>query len=109
MLSKEEEDFVKYWRENRLKKRKIFRQTLISLPAGIIIVVAIFINFFSGWYKRATMVANANSSVFVVLLIAGILIVAFVAIFSSYHKWDVNETRYKELISQQNSDIQQIN
>lgn len=106
MYTKDEEAFIKYWQENRLKRKKIFKQMLISLPAGIIIVVAIFVNFFSGWYKRATMVANANSSIFIILLIAGILIVAFIAIFTSYHKWDINETRYKELISRKVSENQ---
>lgn len=97
MYTKDEAAFIKYWEENRLKKKKIFKQALISLPAGIIIVVAIFINFFSGWYKRAAMVANTDPSIIIILLIAGILIVAFIAIFSSYHKWDVNEARYREL------------
>jgi len=106
MYTKEEEAFIKYWKEERLKKRKILKHLLLSLPIGIIIVVAIFVNFLSGWYKRANMIANANPSVFLVLLIAGILIVAFIAIFASYHKWDINETRYKELISRKNFDNQ---
>lgn len=70
---------------------------LVGLPAGLILVVAILLNFMSGWYKRATMVANADPSLFIILIIAGIIIVAFAGIFSSYHKWDINENRYKEL------------
>lgn len=72
---------------------------LVGLPFGIVLMIAILLNFMSGWYKRATMVANADPSLFIILLIAGIIIVAFAGIFSSYHKWDINETRYKELIS----------
>lgn len=106
MHSKEDEAFIKYWAVERKKKRRLLKHALMSLPIGIIIVVAIFINFFSGWYKKATMVANADPSIFIILLIAGILIVAFLAIFASYHKWDINETRYKELISQKKSENQ---
>jgi len=97
MLTKEEEEFIKYWEANRLKKKKIFRQVLIGLPAGLILMIAILANFLSGWYKRATMVANADPSFFLILIIAGIIIVAFAGVFSSYHKWDINENRYKEL------------
>ena len=99
MYTKEEEDFMKYWAENRTKKRRFFRQMLLGLPTGLILVIAIMVNFFSGWYKRATMVANADPSLFIILIIAGIIIVAFAGIFTSYHKWDINETRYKELLN----------
>lgn len=104
MYTKEEEAFVKYWSEERLQKKKMVKQILLSLPLGIIVVVAIFINYLSGWYKKATMVANANPSIFLVLLIAGILIVAFIAVFTSYHKWDINETRYRELLAREQND-----
>lgn len=99
MYTEEEASFIKYWEVNRFKKKKFFRQVLLGLPAGLILFIAILLNFFSGWYKRATMDANADPSVFVVLIIAGIIIVAFAGIFTYYHKWDINETRYKELIS----------
>ncbi|MFT4092111.1 MAG: hypothetical protein QM640_00635 [Niabella sp.] len=99
MYTREEEQFMKYWETNRLKKKKIFKQVLLGVPAGLVMMIAIFINFFSGWYKRATMEANADPSLFVILLIAGIIIVAFAGVFTSYHKWDINETRYKELIN----------
>lgn len=98
-LTQQEAQFVEYWKDARLQKRKLFRNILVGLPLGLIIVAAVFINFFSGWYKRASMVANADPSLFIILLVAGIFIVAFIAIFSSYHKWDINENRYQELIS----------
>ena len=99
MYTPEEEAFIKYWSEKRLKKKSVFKQVLIGLPAGIILMVAIFLNFISGWYKRATMMANADPSIFLILIIAGILIVAFAGVFTSYHRWDINETRYQELIN----------
>ncbi len=90
---------MRYWEANRLKKKRSLKNILISTPLGIVLVIGIFINFFSGWYKRAAMEANADPSLFLVLLIAGIIIVAFVGIFSSYHKWDINENYYKELLA----------
>lgn len=99
MYTKEEEAFIKYWEANRHKKKKFFRQMLVGLPIGLLMMIAILLNFMSGWYKRAIMVANADPSFFIVLLIAGICIVAFAGIFSSYHKWDINETRYKDLMN----------
>jgi hypothetical protein len=99
MYSQEEEHFIKYWEANRKKKKRVFRQILLGLPAGLILMIAILANFMSGWYKRASMVANADPSLFIILLIAGIIIVAFAGVFTSYHKWDINETRYKELIN----------
>lgn len=97
MYTKEESDFMQYWEINRLKKKRFFKNMLVGLPIGILIVIAIFLNFFSGWYKRATMMANADPSFFIILIIGGVIIVAFAGVFSSYHKWDINENRYKEL------------
>ncbi|ANH83633.1 hypothetical protein A8C56_01340 [Niabella ginsenosidivorans] len=99
MYTQKEEAFIKYWEAHRLKKKRSLKNILISTPLGIILVIGIFVNFFSGWYKRAAMEANADPSLFLVLLVAGIIIVAFVGIFSSYHKWDINENYYKELLA----------
>lgn len=99
MYTKEEEAFIKYWESNRHKKKKILGRLAWGLPAGTILFVAILLNFYSGWYTRASMIANADPSLFIVLLIGGIIIVAFTSIFSSYHKWDRNEAYYKNLIN----------
>lgn len=102
MYTKEEEAFIKYWEAHRLKKKRSLKNFLISAPLGILLVVSIFINFFSGWYKKAAMEANADPSLFLILLIAGVIIVAFIAVFSSYHKWDINENYYKSLLARKN-------
>lgn len=99
MLTREEEDFVVYWEENRDRKRKVLYQLAAGLPLGLALVVAIFVNFFAGWYKRATMIFRADSSMFIVLMIAALLIVVFVTVFSVKHKWDLHETRYRELLA----------
>lgn len=104
MLTKEELNFVEYWKENRIQKRKVFKQLALGLPLSVLLVIAIFVNFFSSWYKRAEMARNEavqqnQSSLILVLIIAALLIVAFIVVFSVKHKWDINEQRYKELIS----------
>ena len=100
MLSDEEKGFLEYWEINRLRKRKVWKQLAIGLPAGVAIVVAIFINLFSGWDKKADMaMQKEKSSLIIVLVIASLLIVAFSVIFSARHRWDMDEQHYKELMA----------
>ena len=106
MLNPEEQGFVNYWRANRLRRKKVFQQLALGLPLGVILAVGIFANFFSGWYKKAEMVRNKEiaqhqSSLLLVLLVAVLLIVVFIVIFSVRHKWDINEQRYRELLSRE--------
>lgn len=99
MITKEESAFIAYWQQNRLKKKKVLRQLYVGLPLGVVMITAIFANFFSGWYKRAEMVMRREqTSLILVLMIAAVLIVIFVVIFSARHRWDINEQRYKELL-----------
>lgn len=101
MLSDSEKRFMAYWEENRLREKKIFKQWLVGLPVGLLLGVPIILNFFSSWYVRADMVRNsriANRDFNpLVLMIAVLLIISFMAIFSKRHKWDMNEQKYKEL------------
>jgi hypothetical protein len=104
MLNDEEKNFIEYWEYHRLKKRKVVKQLSVGLPLGVVIVAAIFINFFSGWDKRAQMVINTDPSVILIVIIACLLIVLFIAIFSVRHRWDLNEQRYKELLARRDED-----
>ncbi len=101
MLTNQEKAFIEYWAENRLKKKKGLRQYYFGLPMATLLVVSIFANFFSGWYKRAEMKmrASVSPSLVIVLLIAALSIVAFIVIFSFRHKWETNEQYYRELLS----------
>ena len=106
MLNSEEQRFVEYWRENRIRRKKIYRQLAIGLPMATLLVVTIFANYFSSWYKKAEMVRNQvnqqnNSSLMLVLIIAALFIVVFIVIFSARHKWDQHEQRYRELLARQ--------
>lgn len=96
MLSQEEKDFLVYWEQNRDRQKKTFRQWLIGLPIGLLLGVPIFINYATGWYKRAGMVAGSQFNP-IVLIIALLAIVTFMAIFYKQYQWDQYEQRYWEL------------
>lgn len=106
MLTEEETRFIEYWEANRLKRKRFLKQLAIGLPFGVILVIAIFASFFSGWDKQATMELNSQSqsnesgaSLILVLVAASLIIVVFTAVFSARHKWDQYEQRYRELLA----------
>lgn len=101
MLTEEEKKFIAWWEANRDREKRIFRQWLIGLPIGVLFGVAIAVNFSSGWNKQAAYTANTNFNP-MVLVIAILIIVSFVAIFYKRHKWEMNEQRYKEFKEKEN-------
>ncbi len=98
MLTKDEQLFIEYWSQHRLKKKKIFGQLYLGFPLAVFIVAALFLNFLSGWYKRAEMELRTNNSLIITVLIAGVIIAVFVTILSIKLKWDRNEQYYIELL-----------
>lgn len=96
MLTDEEEKFLSYWEKNRNRKTSLFSQLSFGLPLGLLIGVGILLNFISGWYTRATMVANSQSTP-LVLVLAVILITVFCSIFFKRYQREMNEQRYLEL------------
>lgn len=104
MLTEEEKRFLDYWERNRKNRKRYLRKLSIGLPLGVILVLAIFINFFSGWDKRADMIMYEQPSLIYVLLGAALLIVAFIVIFSARFKWDSNEQRYQELLAKKDKE-----
>lgn len=99
MLTQKEEDFILYWQNNRAKQKRTFRQFLLGIPLALLFVIPIALNFFSGWYKRANMISSTSAFNPGVLLLALLLIVGFIAIFSRKFKWEQNEQRYLELLA----------
>ncbi len=99
MISEKEEAFITYWKENRDKQKRTFRQFLLGIPLALVFVIPISINFFSGWYKRAAMMSHTDSFNPGVLLLALLIIVVFIAIFSRRFRWEQNEQRYVELLA----------
>lgn len=98
MINEQEKAFLQYWETNRVKEKKILKQLLIGLPIGLLFGLPVIIILFSGkfWYKRADMVANSKLDP-VILVIAVLLIVIFVAIFYKRHQWEMKEQQYLEI------------
>lgn len=100
MLTDKEKMFLDYWAKNRDRQKKLFYQLAVGLPFGLLLGAIIMANFFSGWYKRADMIANSQFNPWV-LYIAVLLIAVFFAVFSKKFQWDQQEQRYKELLHKQ--------
>lgn len=98
MLSDEENNFIRYWEDNRLRKKKIWRQLSVGLPLGVALAGAILVNIYSGWNPAGTYI-QFNPQLMIVLFVAILMIVIFVVIFSARHRWDLNEQHYKELLA----------
>lgn len=108
-MTQEEEKFIVYWQKQRLRKKQFLRNFSIGLPLGVLIAVALLVNFLSGWYRRADMELHADSSVIIVVLIAVVSIVVFITIFSARHKWEQNEQLYQELLKKQEEETSSFN
>jgi len=98
MLTPQEEAFIRYWEENRSRRKKVFRQFLVGIPVGLGFVIPILIMVFSGWDKQVAD-PSGDKSLMMVLMIALLLIVGFTAIFYQKYQWDQYEQRYRELLS----------
>ena len=105
MLTDSERRFLEYWEAHRLGEKKLMRQLLIGIPIGLVFAIPILIFLFSGkiWYKRADAVAMTQMNP-VVLIVAIIIITAFVAIFYKRHQWDMREQQYKEIKEKQKNE-----
>jgi hypothetical protein len=108
-MTREEQDFIQYWSQARLKKKKFLRKLSIGLPLAVLIAVAVLVNVFSGWYQKADMELRSNSSQMIVILAAVIGIVVFITIFSAHYRWDRNESMYKELMGREEAGTENEN
>lgn len=94
-----------WWELNRDKQKKLVRQWFVGLPIGLIFVIPIIINLSSGWYKRADMEVNSQQLNPIVLMVAMIVIVSFIAVFYKRHQWDMDEQRYKEMKAKEEREV----
>src|SRR4051812_15492994 len=96
MLTEDEEKFLIYWQNNREREKSFGRRMWLGVPIGLLIGIGIILNYISGWYTRATMVANGQSTP-LVLIVAVFLIALFFGYFYKQFQWEMNEQRYLEL------------
>jgi uncharacterized membrane protein len=99
-MERSNEEFIIYWAANRLREKKCLHQLAVGLPLGLVFGLPILLSvFMRGWYKRMPFVSGTQ---FTIILMACLGIAVFYAIFRMKFKWDMNEQRYKELISLKN-------
>jgi hypothetical protein len=111
MLTPEEEKFITYWQDQRQRKKEFLKKFSIGLPVIALLSVVFFINFLSGWYGKADKELRRHSSLLITILVAVVIIVVFVSIFSVKHKWEQNEADYQILLKKKadlSSDSQNI-
>jgi hypothetical protein len=99
MLTKEDEGFLKYWSEERLRKRPFFGMASVGLRLGVFIVIGLALGLVAARYSRkANPVLENYTSLIITVMIAGIGIVFFITYFTGQHQWDQNELHYQELL-----------
>jgi len=97
MLTTEETKFINHWGQNRDREKNIGRQIFFGLPFGLLLGIGVLVVLESGWYERANMVANSQSSPWL-LVLAIVAIAVFTGVFYKKYKWEMNEQRYLELL-----------
>jgi hypothetical protein len=87
--------YVEFWEANREREGKLVNQLLYGIPIGMLFAVPVLLILLSAklWYKRADMEANSSLSM-PVLIIAVLVIAAFVAVVYKRHQWDMKEQQY---------------
>ncbi|MBX9732462.1 MAG: hypothetical protein K2X37_00210 [Chitinophagaceae bacterium] len=100
-----EDEFWIYWKENRMREKHSARIFIRGLSAGFAVGALVVAFIFSGWYERATMVANAKMSA-LVLFIGIMLLSFFVAFFYRKFYWEMQEQRYLEITAKKNKQAQ---
>jgi hypothetical protein len=99
MLSKEDENFLKYWSQQRTKKKPFFGMASVGLRLGVLIAIGLAVSIVAARYSRkANPVLENDASLIITVMIAGLAIVFFITYFTGQHKWDQNELHYQELL-----------
>lgn len=97
MLSQENESFLQWWAENRIREKNSLRPFLIGLSFGFSIGIGVILILESGWYERANMVANSRLSS-VIFVLALMIVSVFMAFVYRKFRWEMQEQRYQELL-----------
>ena len=99
MLTKEDENFLKYWSEQRHTKKPFFGMASVGLRLGVFIAIGLALSLVAARYSRkANPVLENYTSLIITVMIAGLGIVFFITWFGAQHKWDQNELHYQELL-----------
>lgn len=97
-MQMDDEAFFAFWQINSEKEKSSRKAFILGLSSGFAIGGAVIAVIVSGWYQRATMVANSKMSAFA-LFIAILGISIFIAFMYRKFKWEMNDQRYHEILA----------
>ncbi|MFA9205711.1 MAG: hypothetical protein ACEQR6_03445 [Burkholderiaceae bacterium] len=96
MISQEEEKFYQQWEKQRVlphyKRKPFLRGLSFGLSAGLLVLVISE----TGWYERASMVANMRGNEIWILISILVFSFGFAWIYQQF-TFEMNEQRFKEL------------
>jgi len=96
MISPEEEVFYQFWEKERslthYKRKPFLRGFSVSLGLGLLILVISE----TGWYERASMIANMRGNEIWIIIAILIFSLGFSWIYQQFTS-EMNEQRYQEL------------
>lgn len=109
MLTREEENFLAYWSKQRGSKMPFVWKASLGLPLGVLIMIGLGASIVAAiFHRKANAVLQNETSLIIVVLLAGLGIVFFITYFSAQHKWEMNELYYQELLKKKEAmDMQQ--
>ncbi len=104
MLTKEEQNFMTYWEQNRDEHSGFISKLLRGLPMAmvfgipILLFVAVVYLFFPEWYTKVSMAIAGTVPTIIVAVVIAIIFYAFTRM---HFKWEMNEQLYRELQQKQ--------
>ncbi|MBI2731512.1 MAG: hypothetical protein HYX40_12315 [Sphingobacteriales bacterium] len=94
MLTKEENDFIEYWRLEREKSKHWSAHLRTGILYGLIFALPVLINYLSGWFTNIR-INLPGTLLFICIATAGIAF--FFSIFYQRYRWERKEQYYLEL------------
>ncbi|MFN7538939.1 MAG: hypothetical protein ACK5RQ_02720 [Bacteroidota bacterium] len=97
-MKQEDQEFMDYWEACGETEKNSPKPLLIGFSSGLVFGVATLVSLFSGWDKRAGMVANSRLNMGILLLII-LAVSVFIAYFYRIYRWERNEEHYQSLLA----------
>lgn len=104
MLTEKEERFLQYWESDRELRSRFIHKLVTGLPMAamfalpILLFILMVYLFLPDWYAK---VSSTQSGSFVMVVIAVMICIVFLAYFRMHFKWEMNEQLYQELKKKQ--------
>jgi prepilin signal peptidase PulO-like enzyme (type II secretory pathway) len=97
-MNQEDRKFMEYWEAYGESEKNSPKPLLMGFSSGLVFGVATLVSLFSGWDKRAGMVANSRLNMGLLLLII-LAVAVFIAYFYRIYRWERNEEHYQALLA----------